>query len=140
MRPVLVPQLDARGRGGDRGGRQGARHDPGREPEKGRLDLPGGFLEVGEHPADGLVREIQEELGWRPRSSATRCSRRRTPTGRVGTGCSRSASASGSPAGDPARRRRGRVRWVSLEEIDDLDFAWAHDRELVRAALERENG
>ena len=34
-----------------------------REPEKGRLDLPGGFLEVGEHPVDGLVREVREELG-----------------------------------------------------------------------------
>ena len=33
-----------------------------REPEKGRLDLPGGFLEVGEHPVDGLMREVREEL------------------------------------------------------------------------------
>ena len=34
-----------------------------REPEKGRLDLPGGFLGVGEHPVDGLRREVKEELG-----------------------------------------------------------------------------
>jgi 8-oxo-dGTP diphosphatase len=34
-----------------------------REPEKGRLDLPGGFLRVGEHPVDGLAREVREELG-----------------------------------------------------------------------------
>ena len=33
------------------------------EPEKGRLDLPGGFVEVGEHPRDGLAREAREELG-----------------------------------------------------------------------------
>jgi ADP-ribose pyrophosphatase YjhB (NUDIX family) len=26
-----------------------------REPEKGRLDVPGGFLEVEEHPIDGLL-------------------------------------------------------------------------------------
>ncbi|HEX2728203.1 MAG TPA: NUDIX domain-containing protein, partial [Rubrobacteraceae bacterium] len=35
----------------------------GIEPEKGKVDVPGGFLEVGEHPVEGLRREIQEELG-----------------------------------------------------------------------------
>ena len=30
------------------------------------------------------------------------------------------------------------VRWVGAEELDGLDFAWPHDRELVRDALERE--
>ena len=28
------------------------------------------------------------------------------------------------------------VRWASAEEIDDLDLAWEHDRNLVRVALE----
>lgn len=35
----------------------------GIEPEKGKLDLPGGFLKEGEHPEAGAKREIQEELG-----------------------------------------------------------------------------
>jgi len=30
---------------------------------KDRWTLPGGFVRFGEHPADGLQREIQEELG-----------------------------------------------------------------------------
>jgi hypothetical protein len=36
-----------------------------------------------------------------------------------------------SPADDVAG-----IRWVSAEEIDDLDFAWEHDRRLIKAALD----
>ncbi len=32
------------------------------EPERGKVDVPGGFLEVGEDPIDGLRREVSEEL------------------------------------------------------------------------------
>jgi ADP-ribose pyrophosphatase YjhB (NUDIX family) len=33
------------------------------EPRRGCWDLPGGFLERGEHPSEGLRREMQEETG-----------------------------------------------------------------------------
>jgi 8-oxo-dGTP diphosphatase len=33
------------------------------EPFRGKWDIPGGFLEEGEHPIDGLKRELREETG-----------------------------------------------------------------------------
>jgi len=33
------------------------------EPDRGLWDCPGGFLEEGEHPLDGLRRELAEETG-----------------------------------------------------------------------------
>lgn len=35
----------------------------GIEPHKGDWDLPGGYIEVGEHPEEALVREMREETG-----------------------------------------------------------------------------
>ncbi|MBL7054065.1 NUDIX hydrolase [Patescibacteria group bacterium] len=35
----------------------------GIDPYKGFWDLPGGFLEEGEHPKTGIKREVKEELG-----------------------------------------------------------------------------
>jgi len=38
----------------------------GKEPAAGKLDLPGGFVDIGEGVIEGLYREIKEELGWTP--------------------------------------------------------------------------
>jgi 8-oxo-dGTP diphosphatase len=40
----------------------------GGEPERGRLALPGGFLEFGEAAVDGCRREVLEETGLETRS------------------------------------------------------------------------
>jgi ADP-ribose pyrophosphatase YjhB (NUDIX family) len=40
------------------------------EPFKNYWDIPGGFLEAGEHPRDGMLREVREELGVEVRVKA----------------------------------------------------------------------
>ncbi|MFB0534266.1 MAG: NUDIX domain-containing protein [Anaerolineae bacterium] len=40
------------------------------EPFYGYWDIPGGFLEADEHPAAGVVREMEEETGLRIRLTA----------------------------------------------------------------------
>jgi ADP-ribose pyrophosphatase YjhB (NUDIX family) len=39
----------------------------GREPSKGKFDLPGGFIDPGEGAVEGLYRELKEELNWTPK-------------------------------------------------------------------------
>jgi ADP-ribose pyrophosphatase YjhB (NUDIX family) len=93
----------------------------GLEPEKGRLDLPGGFVEVG----------VEVEVEERPMLLAVHT---------YGTGGEHVltigfrvwiVSGEPNPADDVAE-----IRWVSADEIDALAFAWEHDRSIARRALE----
>ncbi len=109
----------------------------GREPEKGQLDLPGGFLDVGENPEDGILREIREELKTEaevvspPILLATHTY---GPEGDWVLAIGFRVEVENSevrPSDDVAG-----VRWVSAEEVESADFAWEHDRRLVREVLE----
>ena len=108
-----------------------------REPEKGRVDVPGGFLKVGEHPVDGLVREVREELGVEievVEGPVLLAPHTYGPDGAYVLAIgfrTRIVSGEPDPTDDVAE-----IRWISAEEIDDTDFAWEHDRGFVRSALE----
>ena len=106
------------------------------EPEKGRIDLPGGFVDVGEHPVDGLVREAREELGVEIEVSGPPILlgiHTYGPNGAYVLAIGFKASiveGEPNPTDDVAE-----IRWLSAEELDAADFAWEHDREMIRAAL-----
>ena len=112
----------------------------GVEPHEGKLDLPGGFLLNGEHPIDGLKREIKEELGIEIEAGVDDCLQM-APHVYAHEGDynlalgfrARWVSGDPSPADDVAD-----LRWVTRDEVETLEFAWEHDRELVRKALDHE--
>ncbi len=110
-----------------------------RDPEKGRIDVPGGFLHAGEHPVEGLKREVREELGVEIALDVEDCLT--MATHRYGDDGDfvlalgfRVALMSGEPQ---ATDDVAALEWVTEDELDGLDFAWPHDRELVRKALEK---
>lgn len=108
-----------------------------REPEKGRIDVPGGFLDIGEHPVDGILREAKEELGVEievVRGPVLLATHTYGADGNYVLAIgfeARIVAGEPNPTDDVAE-----VRWVSAEELDGIDFAWEHDRGFVRTALE----
>lgn len=110
------------------------------EPEKGRYDIPGGFLHITEHPIDGLKREVREELGVEIDASMDDVVQMIPhPYGDDGEWVlaigfrARLVSGDLRPGDDVES-----FEWVSAEELDSYDFAWEHDRDLARGALEDE--
>jgi ADP-ribose pyrophosphatase YjhB (NUDIX family) len=109
-----------------------------REPEKGRIDVPGGFLDAGEDPIQGLKREVREEVGLeidvKQEDFVQAIAHRYGPEGDWLLALGFKAR---WVAGEvQARDDVADALWVDGVDIDRLDFAWPHDRDLVRKALQ----
>ena len=107
------------------------------EPEKGRIDVPGGFLRTGEDPVAGLRREVREELGWDIEVDDRDYLQAVPHTyGSEGEWVLALGFVARAPQGDPTPADDvAEVRWVTESVLDGLDFAWPHDRDLIRKAL-----
>ena len=115
----------------------------GKEPAKGTLDLPGGFVDMDETAEEGMVREIKEETGLQAERVAYLFS---LPNIYVYSGMEihtldmfyrvEVAAEAEAHAGDDA----GEVMWVPLEEVCPDLFGLASVRRAVKRFLEGENG
>ncbi|OBG63812.1 MULTISPECIES: (deoxy)nucleoside triphosphate pyrophosphohydrolase [unclassified Mycobacterium] len=105
-----------------------------RPPElAGRWELPGGKVAPGETERDALARELAEELGLEVGDVEV--------GGRLGDdialeGMTLRAYRVGLLSGEPHARDHGAVRWVTADELPDVDWVpadrgWVAD--LVRA-------
>lgn len=110
-----------------------------REPNKGRFDIPGGFLNPGEDPITGLKREMREELGIEIEASLEDCLQMAPHKyGDEDDDTLALGFAARIVSGEPkASDDVADFRWVDRAELDGLDFAWEHDRALARKALDR---
>jgi ADP-ribose pyrophosphatase YjhB (NUDIX family) len=108
----------------------------GVEPRKGCYDIPGGFLMAGEDPLHGLRRELEEELGDIEVEVGPVMQMVPHPYGDEGDFVLAIGFIAELVGGEPeAADDVASVRWIGIDELDDVEFAWSHDRELVRKAL-----
>ena len=112
------------------------------EPFAGKVDIPGGFLVAGESALEGLRREIREELSIEIDVAMTDCLQAEPHVyGDDGIWTLALGFHARLRSGEPepsASDDVADVLWADPSQLDGLDFAWPHDRELARKALERD--
>ena len=91
----------------------------GREPWKGMLAFPGGFVDKGEDPQHAVLRELEEECGMEGKVIRLLCVRGspdRDPRGHV-VSIAYVVSATGDPvAGDDAAS----AAWHKISEVKEM--------------------
>ena len=91
----------------------------GREPWKGMLAFPGGFVDKGEDPQHAVLRELEEECGMEGKVIRLLCVRGspdRDPRGHV-VSIAYVVSANGEPvAGDDAAS----AAWHKISEVEEM--------------------
>lgn len=112
----------------------------GVEPHKGKFDIPGGFLRAGEDVIVGLRRELWEELQVEVDVGIDDVIQMIPHTYgeeneyvlAIGF-LARLVSGEVTPGSDVEE-----AHWIAPDDLDGVEFAWEHDRELVRKVFEHE--
>ena len=106
----------------------------GIEPFRGYWDIPGGFLAAGEHPRDGMLREVREETGLEVRVVRLLG----VYMDRYGDGADSEFTLNHyyvvEPIGGVPRAADDAVelRWFEFDEIPFDLIAFAHERDVLR--------
>ncbi len=83
----------------------------------GRWEFPGGKVEPGETPEQALVREIAEELGCTVEVTGWL-----SGAAPIGDTHLLTVAVARLVAGEPVPHEHDLVRWLSADELDDVDW------------------
>ena len=83
----------------------------------GRWELPGGKVDRGESPGAAAVREVAEELGC-----VVEVTGRLEGRSVVGEGLELVAVTARLVSGDPVPHEHGAVRWLRVDQLDEVDW------------------